>query len=395
LNDAVDVSAVLALGDDCPELEEIIRQYGAEFADRGLVHEFVLVLDGLGDQRTARLKQRIPPGAPVRLLHFNQPFGEERALACGYRESRGRLVVSLPGYLQLDPGDIHLVLDALESRLDLVAGWRVPRVDPIANRLQSWLYNRAMGAFTGVHLHDLNCGLTGMRRCIIDEVLVEGNVSRFLPVLAHRQGFRVGEVRVRHLRERGRQGFFGMGVYVRRLLDVVALLFLTRFTRKPLRFFGMAGGLCVLAGLGICGYLYLDYVYGLSQLGDPRNRSSLVIGVALVVLGVIIFSNGLVAEIIIFTNARNVRDYTLERELPPGLPPAPPGLPPAPVPPAGRRTEGRTSAGLAPEGHAEPSEAGSAPGSKPHDARKGEESRAPDATAGTGDGSPRGKRGTP
>ncbi len=322
----VDVSAVLALSDDCPELEDIIRQYGAEFADRGFEHEFVLVLDGLGDQRTARLKQRIPPGAPVRMLHFNQPFGEERALACGYRESRGRFVVSLPGYLQLDPGDIHLVLDALDQRFDLVAGWRVPRVDPVANRFQSWLYNRGMSAFTGVQLHDLNCGLTGMRRCIIDEVLVEGNASRFLPVLAHRQGFRVGEVRVRHLRERGRQGFFGLGVYVRRLLDVVALLFLTRFTRKPLRFFGMAGGLCALAGLCICGYLYLDDHYGWSQLGDLRNRASLVYGVALIVTGIIIFSNGLVAEIIIFTNARNVKDYTLERELPPGLPhePAPP-----------------------------------------------------------------------
>ena len=320
MSDAIDVSAVLALSDDCPELEEIIRQYGAEFSDRGLRHEFVLVLDGLGDQRTARLKQRIPPAAPVRLLHFNQPFGDERALACGYRESRGRMVVSLPSYLQLDPGDIHLVLDALEHQFDLVAGWRVPRVDPAINRLQSWLYNRAMSAFTGVQLHDLNCGLTGMRRTIIDEVMVEGNVSRFLPVLAHRQGFRVGEVRVRHLRERGRQGFFGLGVYVRRVLDVVALLFLTKFTRKPLRFFGMAGGLCVLLGLGICAYLYLDDRYGWSQLGDVRNRSSLVAGVALIVLGVIIFSNGLVAEIIIFTTAHNVRDYTLERELPPGLP---------------------------------------------------------------------------
>jgi hypothetical protein len=317
----VDVSAILALSDDCPELDEIIRQYSAEFADRGMSYEFVIVLDGIGEQRTARIKARIPEGAPVRLLHFNQRFGEERTLASGYREAHGRLLVSLPPYLQLDPGDIHLVLDALERHYDLVIGWRVPRVDPWMNRLQSWAYNRAMSLFTGVDLHDLNCGLVGMRRVIVDDVLVEGNVSRFLPVLAHRQGFRVGEVRVRHLRERGRQGFFGLGVYVRRILDVVGLLFLTRFTRKPLRFFGMAGGLCVLAGLVICGYLLLDYIYGWSHVGDPRNRASLVIGVALVVTGVMVFSLGLVAEIIIFTTARNVREYTVDRELEPGLPP--------------------------------------------------------------------------
>lgn len=318
----VDVSAVIAIMDDCPELEEIIRQYSAEFRDRGASFEFVLVIDGIGEQRAARVKERIPSGVRVRVLQFNQPFGSERALATGFREARGRMVTSLPSYMQLDPGDIHKVIDALEGDYDLVAGWRVPRVDPWTNRLQSWLYNRLMSSFTGVQLHDLNCGLTGMRRKIVDEVLIEGDVSRFLPVLAHRQGFRVGEVRVRHLREKGRSGFFGLGVYVRRVLDVVALLFITRFTRKPLRFFGVAGGLCVLAGLAICAYLGIDYMLGLSVVGDPRNRASLVIGVALIVLGVQIFAIGLVGEIIIFTNARNVRDYTLHQERGPGLPPA-------------------------------------------------------------------------
>ena len=315
----VDVSAVIALLDEAPDLREIITQYGREFADRGLSHEFVLVVDGLPPDAVERIRAAIPEGAPVQLCQFNQAFGEERALAVGYRTARGRLIVSLPSYMQLDPGDVHHVIDALEGGYDLVAGWRVPRVDPVTNRLQSWLYNRAMSALTGVRLHDLNCGLTGLQGRIVDEVLVEGNVSRFLPVLAHRLGFKVGEVRVRHLREKGRQGFFGLGVYVRRVLDVVALLFITRFTRKPLRFFGMAGGLFVLAGLGVCTYLLLDYAmeWGGSQQ-DLRNRASLVIGMSLIVLGVQIFALGLVGEIIIFTSAHSVRDYTVERSLEPG-----------------------------------------------------------------------------
>ncbi len=314
----IDVSAVLALMDDTPELEEILSQYALEFRDRGFAFEFVLVLDGLSEARSAALRARVPADIPTRVVSFNQPFGQERALATGYREASGRLVVSLPSYMQLDPGDIHKVIDALEGDYDLVAGWRVPRVDPWTNRLQSWLYNRLMSSFTGVDLHDLNCGLVGLRRRVLDEILVEGNVSRFLPVLAHRKGFRVGEVRVRHLREKGRQGFFGLGVYVRRVLDVVALLFITRFTRKPLRFFGVAGGLCVLSGLAVCIYLVLDHYYGWSMRGDPSNNALLMIGVALIVLGVQIFAIGLVGEIIIFTNARNVRDYTLEHEWGPG-----------------------------------------------------------------------------
>jgi glycosyltransferase involved in cell wall biosynthesis len=314
----VDVSAVLAIQDDCPDLEQIIRQYSLEFDDRGVSYEFVLVLDGLGEARTEAIREAIPSGAPVRLAHFNQSFGEERAQAVGYRTALGDLIVILPSYMQLDPGDIHHVLDALKSGYDLVAGWRVPRVDPLTNRLQSWLYNRAMSALTGVRLHDLNCGLTGMRRNVVDEVLVEGNVSRFLPVLAHRQGFRVGEVRIRHLREKGRSGFFGLGVYVRRLLDVVALVFITRFTRKPLRFFGMAGGLFVLAGATICAWLFAEYLLGSTQ-ADPRNRASLVIGMSLIVLGVQVFALGLVGEIIIFTSAHTVQDYAIDRQSVPEL----------------------------------------------------------------------------
>lgn len=318
MKSAVEVSAVLALQDDCPDLGEIIRQYSIEFDDRGVSYEFVLVLDGLGEARTQKIREAIPAGAPVRMAHFNQSFGEERALAVGYRTARGELIVALPSYMQLDPGDIHHVLDALRSGYDLVAGWRVPRVDPLTNRLQSWLYNRGMSALTGVRLHDLNCGLTGIRRHVIDEVLVEGNVSRFLPVLAHRQGFKVGEVRIRHLREKGRSGFFGLGVYMRRVLDVVALLFITRFTRKPLRFFGMAGGLSVLVGLTICAWLFTEYLLGSTQ-ADPRNRASLVIGMALIVLGVQVFALGLVGEIIIFTSAHTVQDYAVDQDLGPAL----------------------------------------------------------------------------
>ncbi|HZL99107.1 MAG TPA: glycosyltransferase, partial [Planctomycetota bacterium] len=338
---APDLTAVLALSDEAPDLEEILRQYGAEFREHGLEHEWLLVIDGLPEPKVARIKSRVPAGEPVRFLHFNQAFGEERSLASAYREARGRYVVTLPSYLQLDPGDIHPVLSALESDYDVIVGWRVPRVDPWMNRLQSWTYNRAMSAFTGVPLHDLNCGLVGLRRPVIDEVLVEGNVSRFLPILAHRQGFRVGEVRVRHLRERGRQGFFGVGVYVRRLLDVVALLFITRFTRKPLRFFGAAGGIAVLAGLLLCAYLFLDIQLGWSHVGSLRNSTAFVFGVALIMIGVQTFSIGLVAEIIIFTTARNVREYVIERELllGRGAPkPAPPGAAErrAPEPEAGR-----------------------------------------------------------
>ncbi len=315
----VDVSAVIVLLDDCPDLEQILRQYSEEFRDRQISFEFVLVFDGLSHDRTASIRERIPAGTPVRRVHFHQSFGEEKALASGFAESRGRILLGLPSYMQVDPGDVHLVVDALERDYDLVVGWRVPRVDAAVNRFQSWVFNSLMSLMTGVRLHDMNSGLIGLRRSVLGEVLVEGNVSRFLPVLAHRKGFKVGEVRVRHLRERGKRGFFGLGVYVRRLIDVVGLLFITRFTRKPLRFFGVAGGICVLLGSAVLTYLLLDYFFQWNPETSPANRVSLVLGTGLVLLGVQVFALGLVGEIIIFTNSRNVREYTIDEMRPPAL----------------------------------------------------------------------------
>lgn len=315
----IDVSAVVVLVDDCPDLEQILRQYSEEFRDRRLGFEFVLVFDGLSPELTASVRERIPAGTPVRRVHFHQAFGEEKALASGFAESRGRLLLGLPSYMQVDPGDVHLVIDALDRDYDLVVGWRVPRVDAAINRFQSWLFNSLMSVMTGVRLHDMNSGLVGLRRSVLGEVLVEGNVSRFLPVLAHRKGFKVGEVRVRHLRERGKRGFFGLGVYVRRLIDVVGLLFITRFTRKPLRFFGVTGGVCVLLGAAVLLYLLADYFFGWNPDTSPANRVSLVLGVGLVMLGVQIFAIGLVGEIIIFIHSRNVREYTVDEMRSPGL----------------------------------------------------------------------------
>jgi len=319
--DAIDVTAALTLADQCPDLTQILEQYGRELRDRGCVYEFVVVLDGVGEAMERELAARIPEGEPVRFVHFNQPFGEERAQVTAYRAARGRLIVSLPSYMQLDPGGIHAVLDALETRDDLVVGWRSPRVDPAINRLQSWLYNTAMRTLTGARFHDLNSGLVGLRRSVLDEVLSEGDASRFLPVLAFRRGFRVGEVKIRHLSERGRQGFFGLRVYVRRFLDVVALLFITKFTRKPLRFFGAAGIASFLLGAAICLGILVDYLVRGTPGSEPRNQAGLITGWALIVLGVMVFSLGLVAEIIIFTNARHLQEYAVDREAGPGLPP--------------------------------------------------------------------------
>ncbi len=306
------VSVVIPVGDKISELGEVLVRYREEMAKRGSAAEFVVVLDGVSDETFRLAQQARPPGANVRLVRLNHPFGESIALSAGFRITSGQIVITMPPYLQIEPADMHRVLNAIDDGLDVVAGYRLRRVDPIINRIQSRIFNGIMRLLTGVPLHDMNCPVRAMRRKVLEDVTVTGEMVRFLPILAHRHGFRVGEAKVRHLRERGRSGFFGVGVYVRRFLDVINLLFLSKFTRAPLRFFGVAGILCVLLGAAISLWLTIDFFFFAGE--SLRNRPLLLVGVMLIVLGVQIFSIGLVGEIIIFTQAKNLKEYRLFEE---------------------------------------------------------------------------------
>ncbi|MBI4878936.1 MAG: glycosyltransferase [Planctomycetes bacterium] len=306
------VSVVIPVGDKVLDLGEVLVRYREEMDKRGCAAEFVVVLDGVSDEAFRVAQRARPPGANVRLVRLNHPFGESIALSAGFRITSGQVVITLPPYLQIEPADIHRVLNAIDDGLDVVAGHRLRRVDPIINRIQSRIFNGIMRMLTGVPLHDMNCPVRAMRRKVLEDVTVTGEMVRFLPILAHRHGFRVGEAKVRHLRERGRSGFFGVGVYVRRFLDVINLLFLSKFTRAPLRFFGVAGILCVLLGAAICLWLTADFFFFAGE--SLRNRPLLLVGVMLIVLGVQTFSIGLVGEIIIFTQAKNLKEYRLFEE---------------------------------------------------------------------------------
>jgi glycosyltransferase involved in cell wall biosynthesis len=313
-----DLTVVVPVHDDQVEFEAILEQYVREFERRGITYEFVFVLDGTSDKLFEELGRRRPSDTSVRIIKFNQPFGESIALAAGFKIARGRVVLSLPQYVQTDPADVHKVLDAVERGADVVTCWRKPRVDAWLNRVQSAFFNAFMRILTRAQVHDLNCLQRAMRRRVFEDVTVQGDMYRFLPVLAFRAGYEVAEVQVRHLKEHKRGAvfgsLFGVGVYLRRLLDVAALIFLTRFTRKPLRFFGLAGFGIFGVGLTTCLVVLVQFLMG-GDAVDTRlkNRAWLVFGALMIVLGVQTFFIGLVAEIVIFTQGRHLKDYKVGR----------------------------------------------------------------------------------
>jgi len=306
------VSVVIAISDAEAHPRNVIEGFGKALHQAGYTSEFVLVLDGPVGRFEDELRELTQHWTVHVVALEGGGLGESIALSAGVAKAKGDLVVNAPPYLQIEPDDIVDVVKALEAGADCVATWRDRRVDPWLNQLQSRLFNRVLRVIMKAPFHDLNSGTRGFRRQVLEEVAVYGELYRFLPVLAARQGFRVVEVRVRHREEKGRAGFYGVGVYLRRLLDIVAISFLTRFTQRPLRFFGYLGFAAIVIGAPIALY----HLYGRMFFDESlANKPAFVISSILAAFGVQLIGFGLIGEIIIFTQAPNLRDYKVEEEI--------------------------------------------------------------------------------
>jgi glycosyltransferase involved in cell wall biosynthesis len=307
----LDVTVVVPVQSEEAEVRQVVSALGAELDREGRSWDCVFVFDGVAGKAWEAVQElRRELGSRVRSISFKNPFGESVCLSAAVERSKGRYLITSPQYVQVDPCELRYMLAALDEGADFVTPWRYPRIDPWLNRIQSAAFNFVIRQIIRMHFHDLNCYFRAIRREVLEDVAVYGDMYRFLPVIAYRQGYRVVEVKVRHLKERGTTGFFGLGVYVRRFLDVMAVMFLTKFTLKPLRFFGVVGGVFSLIGFAICAWVAFEKLYyGVGGAGRPL----LLLGVLLIVLGVQVLGFGLIGEIIIFSQARNLKEYRIER----------------------------------------------------------------------------------
>jgi hypothetical protein len=307
----LDVSVIVPVHSPVAEVRDVVRALTAELEGLELSFEFLLVFDGVRGKAWSDAHELAgAPGSRVRTIGLQQSFGDSVCLSAGFEQSCGRVILTSPQYVQIDPHELGAMLRALEEGADFVTPWRHPRIDPYLNRIQSAFFNWLMRRVVHMRFHDLNCTFRALRREVLEELVLYGDMYRFLPVIAYRQGFRVVEVKVRHLQEWGGAGFFGAAVYARRLLDILGMVFLAKFTLRPLRFFGALGAMLIIPG-GLGGAIMtLQWLLGKEGLwGRPMFQ----IAFMAVILGVQIIGFGLVGEIIIFTQARNLREYRIER----------------------------------------------------------------------------------
>jgi glycosyltransferase involved in cell wall biosynthesis len=256
--------------------------------------EAIFVDDGSTDGSFAALTRLHNSTDNVRVVRLRRNFGKAAALRAGFDQAQGETVVTIDGDLQDDPAEIPRLLAKLDEGFDLVSGWKTRRRDPLSRRLLSRIFNRVTGWFSGVHLHDMNCGLKAYRAEVVHGLRLYGELHRFIPVLAHYRGFRIAELPVNHRpREHGRSRY-GVERYLRGFLDLLTVSFIGRYRHRPLHLFGGLGLI-----LGLFGTVILVYLTVLKALGNAiGHRPLLLLGVLLVVIGMQFFSLGLISEMI-------------------------------------------------------------------------------------------------
>jgi glycosyltransferase involved in cell wall biosynthesis len=260
----------------------------------GTPWEAIFVDDGSTDGSFAALTRLHNSTDNVRVVRLRRNFGKAAALRAGFDQAQGETVVTIDGDLQDDPAEIPRLLAKLDEGFDLVSGWKTRRRDRLSRRVLSRIFNRVTGWFSGVHLHDMNCGLKAYRAEVVHGLRLYGELHRFIPVLAHYRGFRIAELPVNHRpREHGRSRY-GVERYLRGFLDLLTVSFIGRYRHRPLHLFGGLGLI-----LGAFGTAILVYLTVLKALGNAiGHRPLLLLGVLLVVIGMQFFSLGLISEMI-------------------------------------------------------------------------------------------------
>ena len=292
------------------DVGELFNEYKKAVEDTGLSYQFVYVLDGPYPEVADQLCSLKENGEKITIIKLAKYFGEATALKVGFENSAGKLIMTLPAYQQVDSTEITRIVEKCRtSGVDMVVARRWPRVDSMLNRIQSKVFNKLMVWMTGVLFNDLGCGVRIFQRRVIDEVQLYGDQHRFLPVLANKYGFKIIEEDVKQSQKDAFQRVYPVGVYLRRLLDLLSVFFLIKFTKKPLRFFGLVGVTILSIGALLLLFLIGDKLFGGVPLGD---RPALMLSSLFVVLGVQVVAIGLIGEIIIFTHAKELKEYTVE-----------------------------------------------------------------------------------
>jgi glycosyltransferase involved in cell wall biosynthesis len=309
----LDISVVIPCYNEEPGLRELYSRLCAVLEPVTARFELLFIDDGSRDRSLDILKELHAQDRRVKIIHFRKNFGKAHALSQGFKDCRGEKIITIDADLQDFPEEIPKLLAWLGEGFDLVSGWKRKRDDSFGKRITSRIFNFFTALFTGVKIHDFNCGLKAYRRAVTEELELYGELYRFIPAVAAWKGFRVGEVIVRHGPRRYGKSKYGLERFFRGFFDLLTIVMLTKYTQRPLHFFGGLGMILSVAGFVIDAYLAFQWFRGTYL----SNRPLLLLGTLLIILGIQFMFFGLLGELIVFSskkeNGHMVRDkYGIE-----------------------------------------------------------------------------------
>ena len=289
-----DLSIVIPLLDEAPNLEQLYRELTEALVEFGLDYELLFIDDGSTDATFELLARFQASDARVRVIRFRRNFGQTAAFSAGFAQARGQTIVTIDGDLQNDPRDIPALVARLEQGYDIVCGWRRRRRDAwLTRRLPSTIANWIISRSTGVHLHDYGCSLKAFRAEVVKPLKLYGEMHRFIPALASEIGVRVDELVVHHRARTRGHSKYGLSRTLRVILDLMTVKFLLSYSTRPLQVFGLVGLLMGGVGLAVTGSLGYVRLFGNQPIGD---RPLLLFGILLIFTGVQLGTLGLLAE---------------------------------------------------------------------------------------------------
>jgi len=273
--------------------------------------EIVFVDDGSSDKTWDHLRAISEKDAAVKVIRLRADSGEAAAFDAGLKNSDGDKIIFMSSRKRIDPAGLPNLLNKLDQGFHLVIGWRHHRADSKLNQVISKGFNWLVKKLYRVKLNDVNSGVFVAKREIFEEVPIYGDMNIFVPVLAARKGFKVGEEKIGQLTGSFRQSKF-ISEYIQRILDVITVIFLMNYSKRPLHFLGFLGFIFTFAGVFINLYLFIDRMTGVEGIA---GRPMLLLGALLLVIGIQMISIGLIGEIIIFTHAHDLKEYSIEEIL--------------------------------------------------------------------------------
>lgn len=293
------ISAVIPVYNEVESLPHLYKELISYFKNKS--YEIIFIDDGSMDTSLKLLKEYASKNKNVKVFSFRRNLGKAEALTLGFQKAKGDYIVTLDADLQDRPSEIGKLLKKANEGWDLVSGWREKRRDPLPKVVSSKFFNTLVSSFWGLKLHDYNCGLKVYKSDAAKSLNLYGGLHRFIPLLVYQQGFRVTEVPILHSPRKYGHSKYGFSKLWTDLPDIFTMLFLSKYSQRPLHFFGTVGTLSLVAGFLVLVYLSILRFQG-KTIGD---RPLLLLGILLVLTGLQVLFTGFLADLLLHLSSRN------------------------------------------------------------------------------------------